>query len=185
MWLRATGVAEMVRVTRPSGLVGAYAWGALGGGLPFEPIQVELRAMGLTRLMPPRPDASRLQAMHALWEDAGLVEVESREINVTRTYAGVDEFWTINLVGANLPLILKAKSAAGVARLKERLRARLPGDASGHITCVARANAVKGRLPAEARMKCVLQHAWSAPADWADPAGRAASLIPAPPIAAH
>ena len=39
----AKGVAEMVRVTRPGGLVAAYAWDALGGGLPFEPIHVEMR----------------------------------------------------------------------------------------------------------------------------------------------
>lgn len=144
----AKGVAEMVRVTRPGGSISAYAWDALGGGLPFEPIQVEMRAMGMTPLMPPRPEASGLQAIRALWEGAGLVEVETREISVTRTYADFDEFWTINLESANLASLLKTKPAADVARLKERLRARLPGDASGHITCVARANAVKGLVPA-------------------------------------
>ena len=144
----AKGVAEMARVTRPGGSVSAYAWDALGGGLPFEPIQVEMRAMGMTPLMPPRPEASGLQAMRALWEGAGLVEVETREIGVTRTYADFEEFWTINLGGANLASVLKSKPAADVALLKERLRARLPGDASGRINCVARANAVKGRAPA-------------------------------------
>ena len=140
----ARGVAEMVRVTRPGGSVSAYAWDALGGGLPFEPIQVEMRAMGMTPLMPPRPEASGLQAMRALWEGAGLVEVETREIGVTRTYADFEEFWTINLGGANLASVLKAKPAADVARLKERLRARLPGDASGQVTSASGANAVKG-----------------------------------------
>ena len=38
----ARGVAEMVRVTRPGGSVSAYAWDVLGGGLPYEPIQVEM-----------------------------------------------------------------------------------------------------------------------------------------------
>ena len=102
----------------------------------------------MTPLMPPRPEASGLEAMRPLWGDAGLVEVETREIAVTRTYADFEEFWNINLGSANLASVLKAKPAADVARLKERLRARLAGDASGHITCVARANAVKGRVPA-------------------------------------
>jgi hypothetical protein len=35
-----------------------------------------------------------------------------------------------------------------VVRLKERLRARLPADAGGRITYGARANAIKGRVPA-------------------------------------
>lgn len=144
----ARGVAEMVRVTRPGGMVSAYAWDALNGGLPFEPIQVEMRAMGMRPLIPPRSEASRIDGMRALWESAGLVEVETREIAVTRTFTDFDDFWTINLGGANLASVVKSKSAAEVAELKDRLRAHLPTDASGQITCVGRANAVKGRVPA-------------------------------------
>ena len=143
----AKGVAEMVRVTRPGGSVSAYAWDALGGGLPNEPIQVEMRAMGMASQLPPRAEASGLQAMRALWVGAGLVEVVTGEIGVTRTYADFEEFWSINF-SVNLVSALKTWPAADVARLKERVRGRLSGDASGHITCVARANAVKGRVPA-------------------------------------
>jgi SAM-dependent methyltransferase len=146
----ARGVAEMVRVVRPGGSVSAYAWDALGGGLPFEPIQVEMRAMGMTPLMPPRPEASGLEAMRALWEGAGLVEVETREIGVTRIYPDFDDFWTTSFGSANLASALKTIPVADVARLKERLRAGLPTDASGRITCAGRANAVKGRVPAQA-----------------------------------
>jgi hypothetical protein len=34
-----------------------------------------------------------------------------------------------------------------VALLQERMRARLPADATGRITVSARANAIKGRVP--------------------------------------
>jgi ubiquinone/menaquinone biosynthesis C-methylase UbiE len=34
----ARGVAEMVRVVGPGGMVTAYAWDMLGGGFPFDPI---------------------------------------------------------------------------------------------------------------------------------------------------
>ena len=36
----AKGVAEMVRVVRPGGIVAAYAWDMRGGGFPFEPIRM-------------------------------------------------------------------------------------------------------------------------------------------------
>jgi ubiquinone/menaquinone biosynthesis C-methylase UbiE len=141
----AKGVAEMARVTKPGGSVAAYAWDVLGGGLPFEPIVVEMRAMGMTPPLPPRPEASRLATMRELWTGAGLVEVETREIAVSRTYADFEDFWTINLKGSSLASFIAAKPAADVAGLKERLRALLPVDASGRATCSARANAVKGR----------------------------------------
>jgi ubiquinone/menaquinone biosynthesis C-methylase UbiE len=34
----ARGIAEMVRVVRPDGLVAAYGWDLLGGGYPFDPV---------------------------------------------------------------------------------------------------------------------------------------------------
>ena len=47
------GVAEMVRVVCPGGTVTTYAWDMLGGGFPLEPIQAEMRAMGLKPVLPP------------------------------------------------------------------------------------------------------------------------------------
>ena len=81
------GVAEMARVVRRGGWVTAYAWDMPGGGFPLEPIMIELRAMGLKTLGPPQAEASRIDALRALWTDAGLVAVETREIVVKRTFA--------------------------------------------------------------------------------------------------
>jgi len=44
----AKGIAEMVRVVRPTGLVASYAWDMMGGGFPQEPIIGEMRAIGLS-----------------------------------------------------------------------------------------------------------------------------------------
>ena len=74
----AKGVAEMARVVCPGGTVATYAWDMLGGGFPQEPIQAEMRAMGLTPLRPPSSDASRIEALQDLWTDAGLEVVETR-----------------------------------------------------------------------------------------------------------
>ena len=51
----ARGVADMVRVVCPGGTVTTYAWDMLGGGFPLEPIQAEMRAMGLKPVLPPNP----------------------------------------------------------------------------------------------------------------------------------
>src|SRR5882724_966797 len=55
----ARGVAEMARVVCPGGIVCAYAWDVTGGGLPAAPIQIEMRALGLSPPLPPSFEASR------------------------------------------------------------------------------------------------------------------------------
>ena len=44
----AKGVAEMKRVVCPGGTVASYVWDMFGGGVPLEPIQAEMRALGVT-----------------------------------------------------------------------------------------------------------------------------------------
>jgi len=51
------------------------------------------------------------------------------------------------LLSASVAPTMAAMSPADRDRLKEKLRARVPADASGRITCSGRANAAKGRVP--------------------------------------
>jgi len=132
----AKGVAEMVRVVKPGGSVSAYAWDILGDGFPIAALQQEMAAFGLKPLWPPSVEASRIDAMKALWKGAGLVEVKARKITVRRSFVNFDAFWNSAMGGPR------------VALLKDRLHDRLPRDAAGQVRVTARANAVKGRLPA-------------------------------------
>ncbi|HYC18723.1 MAG TPA: class I SAM-dependent methyltransferase [Pseudolabrys sp.] len=143
----AKGVAEMVRVVRPGGTVAAYAWDMLGGGFPLEPIRVEMRAMGFPPLSPPSVEASRAEILRGLWTEAGLDAIETREISVQRTFTDFDDLWTTSLLGSNIGPIIAAMPAADVELLKGRVRAQLSPDTAGRITCGARANAIKGRVP--------------------------------------
>jgi len=143
----AKGVAEMVRIVAPGGMVATYAWDIEGGGRPTEPIDAEMRAMGLTLPMPPSFKASRMENLRELWKGAGLAAIETREITVWRTFADFDDFWATTVTSASVAPVVARMAAGDVARLKERVRERLPADAAGRITYGARANAIKGRKP--------------------------------------
>lgn len=142
----AKGVTEMARVTRPGGMVATYAWDMLGGGFPLTPIQDELRAVGITPPLPPSAGASRMEALRDLWKGADLDAIETREITVQRTFANFDEFWR-NSLGPSLAPVVATMAPSDVESLKTRVRARLPADAAGSISCQGRANAITGCVP--------------------------------------
>ncbi len=143
----ANAVAEMARVVCPGGMVATYAWDMLAGGFPFEPIQAEMRALGITPPLPPSAGASRMEVLRDLWTRVGLQAVDTREITVQRTFTDFDDFWNTSTLTGSIRPTLAAMPSGDVEKLKSRLRARLPADATGRITYDARANAIKGRLP--------------------------------------
>ena len=144
----ARGVAEMARVVRPGGSVSAYAWDILGGGFPFAALQEEMAALGVPPLWPPSIEAARLETLRALWAEAGLVRVQTREIVVQRTFEDFESFWRIAQSGPRLAPRLGTMPPDDVARLQQRLRVRLTADADGRVSYTARANAIKGFVPA-------------------------------------
>ena len=144
----AKGVAEMARVVTPGGGVCAYAWDILGGGFPYAALQEEMARLGHPPMWPPSVDAARLEALRQSWTDAGLVDVETHELVVQRTYANFDTFWSAARKGPRMAPRLSEMVSREGELLKERLRARLKPAADGSITYEARANAVRGRRPA-------------------------------------
>ena len=138
------GVAEMARVVRGGGLVAAYAWDMRGGGFPYEVLQAEMRGLGIPVPAPPNPDASRLDRLHELWTGAGLDALETRVLDVHRTFDDFDDYWTTVLGGPSVGPQLAAMTAETRGRLQAIIQERLPADANGRISYGARANAVKG-----------------------------------------
>lgn len=143
----ARGVAEMARVTRPGGIVAAYAWDILGGGFPYRAIQGALRDRGFTPALPPSVGAANLDALQALWQGAGLVGIETRTITATREFADFDAFWANATMQATAAAALATLPPAEVAAIREALRTRLPAEPDGRIVHTARANAIRGRVP--------------------------------------
>jgi ubiquinone/menaquinone biosynthesis C-methylase UbiE len=143
----ARGVAEMVRVVAPGGTVAAYAWDMDGGGFPLQPVMRELRAMGFSPPLPPSPDASRIDNLQALWRNAGLQDVETRRIDVTRRFVDFADFWAASTSGSSVKPLIAEMTPAVLADLQQRVRQHLREDDSGGVHYDAFANAVKGRLP--------------------------------------
>ena len=140
------GVAEMARVVTRGGIVTAYAWDMVSGGFPYESLRAGMRALGVPIPQAPSDDASRLEALQNLWSRAGLEAIEARPLEVHRTFADFDEYWTAILGAPSTGPKLAAMTPEALSRLQASMRTRLPADASGRITCAARANAVTGRV---------------------------------------
>jgi len=143
----AKAVGEMARVVRPGGLVATYMWDVAGGGLPLAPVGRALKALGkeYSRIS---DTAARRDTMQALWQGAGLQEVETRVIRVTVNFTSFEDFCESNLVPVGpAGQVIAKMSADEVEQLKAHLRAQLPIAADGTIAYEAFANAVKGRVP--------------------------------------
>ena len=141
------GVSEMVRVVRSGGTVSTYIWDLPGGGFPYEPIQTEMHALGMTPPQPPRADATVMAALVKLWEDAGLGAIQTRQINVKRDFSNFEDFWSASTGTGLLRPTITAMAREDLARLQVRVRTRLGALKDGPVSHEAHANAIRGRVP--------------------------------------
>ena len=137
----------MARVVRPGGTVATYVWDMLEGGFPWEPIHAEMREMGITLLLPPTVNASRLDVLRDLWTTAGIEATGLQTITVQRSFVSFEEFWTTTTLAASLQPTLATMTSDATERLKAQVRLRLSADAAGHVVYPACANAITGRVP--------------------------------------
>jgi SAM-dependent methyltransferase len=141
-------LAEMVRVTRPGGTIGAYVWDYAGdmqlirqfwdAAGALDPLARELDEGVRFPLCRPEP-------LQALFISAGLANVQVRAVDVPTRFRDFDDYWTPFLGGqAPAPGYTMSLEEDRRASLREYLRARLPYDADGSIPLIARAWAVRG-----------------------------------------
>jgi len=144
----AKATAEMKRVVKPQGTVGAYVWDNLGGGFVQRPLVEALIAMGVEAPAGSGLQNTRAEELQALFEQAGLDQVTTRKIEIEVSYQNFDDYWNSQTGFTNLVVQpIRKMSAPDVARLQTYLRDHLPTDRRGRIVYPARANAVKGRVP--------------------------------------
>jgi SAM-dependent methyltransferase len=145
-------VAEMRRVTRPGGCVTASQWD-FRNGLPmlslfWETVQEvlpddEARAEIVQRTP---PGYSEEDALAQLWNQAGLVEIETAALEIAMEFTSFDDYWRPFLSGAT-PTSSYAATLSDEARqtLMARLRQKVLGNGPDRpFTLPARAWAVRG-----------------------------------------
>ncbi len=137
------GVAEMRRVTRDGGRVGAIVWDLAGNRAPMAPLWA-----AVAEVAPEHPDERGFQggsraSLLQVVEDAGLRDVEVDELAVTVTHPSFDEWWGPYLEGVGPAGESVAAMGPDVrTRLEEVLRRNL---GEGPFDVTAHAYAARGR----------------------------------------
>lgn len=145
-----SGLAEMARVTRKGGTIAGYVWdyaGKMELMRHFWDTAVELDANAARLDEGPRFPLCRPQALAKLFADGGLEGVEVQPIDIPTRFTSFDDYWQPFLGGQGpAPAYAMSLDEAARARLRQRLRERLPTAADGSISLVARAWAVRAAV---------------------------------------
>jgi SAM-dependent methyltransferase len=143
---------EMARVTDKGGTIAAYVWDYAG--------KMELMRYFWDAAVELNPGAAKLdegvrfplcrpEALERLFASAGLAEIEMKPVDVPTLFADFDDYWQPFLGGQGpAPGYAVSLDETARARLRDRIRERLPTAADGSISLTARAWAVRGRVAA-------------------------------------
>jgi ubiquinone/menaquinone biosynthesis C-methylase UbiE len=145
---RRRALAEMRRVARSGGAVAAYVWDFAEELSPSGPLRRAMRRFGVQ--VPPIPGTpdSGLEAMRALFQEAGLERIETKIIDVCLAYEDFEDFWEAQTPGyAPTTKVIASMTEGDRTRLKRAVRDHLPAAPEGVIEYFARANAFKARVP--------------------------------------
>jgi SAM-dependent methyltransferase len=142
---------EMIRVTRPGGVVAAAVWD-YGEGMQMLRIfwdEAVARDPSVAARDERNMPLCRPGALSALWRAGGLAYTEEQPPEIRMTFASFDDYWS-PFAGGQGPVgwYVGRLSARDRAALRLRLRQRLLGDGPDRaIALNARAWAVKGVVP--------------------------------------
>jgi SAM-dependent methyltransferase len=147
---QAAALREMARVTRKGGAIAAYVWDYAG--------KMELMRYFWDAAVELAPDAARLdeglrfplcrpEALENLLVSAGLEDVEVVPIDVSTPFASFEAYWQPFLGGQGpAPAYAMSLDETARARLRDRIRARLPTASDGSISMTARAWAARATV---------------------------------------
>jgi SAM-dependent methyltransferase len=143
-------LAEMSRVTAQGGTIAAYVWDYAGKMELMRyfwdaAIEIDPHAASLDEGI--RFPLCRPEPLQKLFADAGLKGVEVAPIDVPTPFADFDDYWQPFLGGQGpAPAYTMSLDETRRARLRDRLRERIPIEADGSSSLTARAWAIRGTV---------------------------------------
>ena len=140
-------LAEMKRVTAVKGTIAAYVWdyaGKMELMRHFWDAAVALDPGAAKLDEGPRFPLCKPEALEQLFAGAGLKGIETKAIDIPTPFANFDDYWQPFLGGQGpAPAYAMSLDETARARLRDRIRERLPARPDGSISLVARAWAVR------------------------------------------
>lgn len=144
-------LAEMRRTAIPGGRIAGYVWDYAGkmelmrhfwdAAVDLDPAVRELDE-GV------RFPLCQSEALENAFRNAGLTAIETVAIDVPTRFRDFDDYWTPFLGGQGpAPSYAMSMEEATRNRLRDRIRERLPSQSDGSIQLVARAWAIRSRVP--------------------------------------
>jgi len=147
----ASGLAEMKRKAAAGATIAAYVWDYAERMLlirHFWDAAVELRPEALQLDEGVRFPLCAPAALSEVFRSTGLDAIQVAPIEIATRFRDFDDYWAPFLGGQGpAPSYAMSLDESERARLRERIRERLPVQRDGSIPLVARAWAVKGRVP--------------------------------------
>ena len=138
----------MARVTASGGTIAGYVWdysGKMELMRYFWDAAVELNPEAVKLDEGVRFPVCRPEALKELFASAGLRDAQVTAIDITTSFADFEDYWRPFLGGQGpAPAYVMALDDRARARLAERIRERLPIQADGSISLIARVWAVRG-----------------------------------------
>ena len=151
-------LSEMARVTGKGGTVAAYVWdysGKMELIRYFWDVAGQLDADAAKLDEGVRFPLCRAEALETLFAGARLEEVAVRAIDIPTPFADFDDYWRPFLGGQGpAPAYAMSLDEDARGRLRERIRERLPIEADGSISLIARAWAVRARVTEQTMPTC-------------------------------
>lgn len=143
-------LAEMARVTGKGGTIAAYVWDYAGKMEPmryFWDAAVELDPNAAQLDEGIRFPLCRPEALEKRFAGAGLKGVEVKPIDIPTPFTNFDDYWQPFLGGQGpAPAYAMSLDETARARLRDRIRERIPVQADGSVSLTARAWAVRATV---------------------------------------
>jgi SAM-dependent methyltransferase len=147
----AASLAEMRRKAVVGGTIAAYVWdyaGKMELMRHFWDAAVELSSAARKLDEGARFPLCQPQALKEALQDIGLVEIGVAPIEIDTRFKDFDDYWLPFLGGQGpAPSYVMSLDERSRARLRDHIRERLPVQGDGSIPLVARAWAIKSRVP--------------------------------------